>query len=114
MTALGKVVRTTAFKLSAIYIAVFTIFAIFFVLYISYSTNVLLNQHGDVKYWLAAGMNDTASLGAVRALEGRGFTPDTAVAIGINGTDCIDELKKPPPPASPAESSSPAPTSNRN
>ncbi|MEJ0097816.1 MAG: hypothetical protein WDM84_07685 [Bauldia sp.] len=44
MTALGKVVRTTAFKLSAIYFSVFSIFAVFFVLYISYSTNVLLNQ----------------------------------------------------------------------
>ncbi|HEY5081772.1 MAG TPA: HAMP domain-containing sensor histidine kinase [Bauldia sp.] len=44
MTGLGKVVRTTAFKLSAIYIAVFSIFSVFFVLYISYSTNVLLNQ----------------------------------------------------------------------
>ena len=42
-------------------------------------------------------MNDTASLGAVRALEGRGFTADNAIAIGINGTDCIDELKKPSP-----------------
>ncbi len=44
MTGLGRFIRTTAFKLSAIYIAVFTIFAVFFVLYISYSTNVLLNQ----------------------------------------------------------------------
>ena len=44
MTGLGKVVRTTAFKLSAIYIAVFSIFSVFFVLYISYSTSVLLNQ----------------------------------------------------------------------
>ena len=44
MTALGRVVRTTAFKLSAIYIAVFSIFSIAFILYISYSTNVLLTQ----------------------------------------------------------------------
>jgi signal transduction histidine kinase len=42
--ALGKVVRTTAFKLSAIYIAVFSAFSLFFVLYISYTTDVLLNQ----------------------------------------------------------------------
>ena len=39
MTPLGRVVRTTAFKLSAIYIAVFSIFAVVFVLYISYATN---------------------------------------------------------------------------
>jgi hypothetical protein len=44
VTALGKVVRTTAFKLSAIYIAVFSIFSVFFVLYISYTADVLLNQ----------------------------------------------------------------------
>jgi L-arabinose transport system substrate-binding protein len=61
------------------------------------AANVLLTQHGDVKYWLAAGMNDTASLGAVRALEGRGFNADNAAAIGINGTDCIDEFKKTTP-----------------
>ncbi len=61
------------------------------------ATNVLLTQHGDVKHWLMAGMNDTAALGAVRAAEGRGFTAETAVGIGINGTDCIDELKKPTP-----------------
>ena len=40
----SKFVRTTAFKLSAIYIAVFSIFSIFFVVYISYTTDVLLNQ----------------------------------------------------------------------
>jgi signal transduction histidine kinase len=44
VTALGRVVRTTAFKLTAIYFAVFSIFSIAFVLYISYSTNELLNQ----------------------------------------------------------------------
>jgi L-arabinose transport system substrate-binding protein len=61
------------------------------------AANILITQHGDVKYWLAAGMNDTASLGAVRALEGRGFTPENSASIGINGTDCIDELKKTTP-----------------
>jgi L-arabinose transport system substrate-binding protein len=61
------------------------------------AANVLLTQHPDVKYWLMAGMNDSATLGAVRAAEGRGFTADNAVAIGINGTDCIDEFKKPTP-----------------
>lgn len=59
--------------------------------------NYLLTQHPDVKYWLAAGMNDSATLGAVRALEGRGFTAENAIGVGINGTDCIDELKKPKP-----------------
>ena len=44
MTALGKVVRTTAFKLAATYFALFSIFAVAFVLYISYSANTLLTQ----------------------------------------------------------------------
>jgi L-arabinose transport system substrate-binding protein len=61
------------------------------------AANVLLTQHGDVKYWLVAGMNDTATLGAVRAMEGRGFTEDNAIGVGINGTDCIDEFKKSTP-----------------
>ncbi|MDB5327626.1 MAG: sugar transporter substrate-binding protein [Phycisphaerales bacterium] len=58
------------------------------------AVNFLLTQHPEVKYWLVAGMNDTATLGGVRALEGRGFTDKTAIGIGINGTDCLDELKK--------------------
>ncbi len=59
------------------------------------ASNVLLTQHPEIKKWIAAGMNDTASLGAVRALEGKGFKATDTIAVGINGTDCIDELKKP-------------------
>ena len=44
MTALGKVVRTTAFKLSVIYFAVFSVFAVAFVLYLSWNTNALLEE----------------------------------------------------------------------
>ncbi|MBK7642557.1 MAG: arabinose ABC transporter substrate-binding protein [Planctomycetes bacterium] len=58
------------------------------------ATNALLTQHGDVKQWLVCGPNDNCVLGAVRALEGRGFGADSVVAIGINGTDCIIELEK--------------------
>lgn len=57
----------------------------------------LLTRQGGVKRWLIGGMNDNAVLGAVRAMEGRGFTADNVVGIGINGTDCIDELRKPKP-----------------
>jgi L-arabinose transport system substrate-binding protein len=59
------------------------------------AASILLTRKPDVKYWLVAGMNDNAVLGAVRALEQRGFTADNAVGIGINGTDCISELRKP-------------------
>jgi L-arabinose transport system substrate-binding protein len=42
-------------------------------------------------------MNDSAVLGAVRASEGRQFTADNVVGIGINGTDAIEEFKRPNP-----------------
>ncbi|MCX6956388.1 MAG: arabinose ABC transporter substrate-binding protein [Verrucomicrobia bacterium] len=58
------------------------------------ATNVLLTQKPDVKHWLVCANNDNGVLGAVRALEGRGFTAETAVGVGINGTDCIGELEK--------------------
>jgi L-arabinose transport system substrate-binding protein len=63
------------------------------------AANVLLTQHPEVKRWLILGMNDNAVLGAVRAVESRGFTADTAAGIGINGTDCLDELRKAKPTA---------------
>ena len=61
------------------------------------ATNALLTQHGDVKKWLVCGMNDNAVLGAVRALEGRGFGAESVAGIGINGTDCIVEFEKQKP-----------------
>lgn len=61
------------------------------------ATNILLTQQPGVKRWLISGMNDTAVLGAVRATEGRGLGADSVIGIGINGTDCIDELRKATP-----------------
>lgn len=61
------------------------------------AASALLTRQGGVKRWLIAGMNDNAVLGAVRAMEGRGFNAETVIGIGINGTDCIDELRKPKP-----------------
>ncbi len=61
------------------------------------STNVLLTQQPNVKHWLVCGTNDSAVLGAVRALEGRGFPAESCVGVGINGTDCIVELEKAKP-----------------
>ncbi len=59
------------------------------------ATNILLTQQPNVKRWLICSMNDTGALGAVRASEGRGFNADNVLAIGINGTDCLDEFAKP-------------------
>ncbi|MEJ0012363.1 MAG: ATP-binding protein [Bauldia sp.] len=69
MTRIGKVVRTTAFKLSAIYIAVFSVFSIFFIFYISYSTNVLLNQQlRDTIATELLGLNDQYKIGGLPAV----------------------------------------------
>jgi L-arabinose transport system substrate-binding protein len=59
--------------------------------------DTLLTQQAGVKHWLICGPNDNAVLGAVRALEGRGVAAADAIAIGINGTDCIVELEKAKP-----------------
>jgi L-arabinose transport system substrate-binding protein len=59
------------------------------------AANILLTQQPTVRRWLIAGMNDNAVLGAVRAMEGRGFGAEKVIGIGINGTDCLDELRKP-------------------
>lgn len=61
------------------------------------AANILLTQQPGIKRWLICGMNDSAVLGAVRAMEGRGFKSDNVVGIGINGTDCIVEFEKPTP-----------------
>ena len=61
------------------------------------AATILLTQHPEIKRWLICGGNDTAVLGAVRATEQRGFGADTVIGIGINGTDCIDELRKTKP-----------------
>jgi len=69
VTRLGKVVRTTAFRLSVIYIAVFSVFSVFFVLYIAYSTDVLLN--GQVRDTIAAellGLSDQYRIGGLPAV----------------------------------------------
>lgn len=58
------------------------------------AANTLLTQQPNVKHWLVCGTNDSAVLGAIRALEGRNFAPESCVGVGINGTDCIVELEK--------------------
>ncbi len=61
------------------------------------AVNVLLTQKPGIKHWLVCGMNDSAVLGAVRALEGRGYAADSCAGVGINGTDCIVEFEKAKP-----------------
>lgn len=63
------------------------------------AANALFVRAGDVKRWLVLGPADNFVLGAVRALEGRGLGAEEAIAVGINGTDCIVEFEKPNPTA---------------
>lgn len=63
------------------------------------AANSLFVRAADVKRWLVLGPADNFVLGAVRALEGRGLGVSDAVAVGINGTDCIVEFEKPTPTA---------------
>jgi L-arabinose transport system substrate-binding protein len=58
------------------------------------AANVLLTQHAKIKNWLVCGMNDNAVLGAIRAMEGRGFTAKNSVGVGINGTEAVAEFEK--------------------
>lgn len=57
----------------------------------------LLTQKQQVKRWLICGGNDSAVIGAVRAMEGRNIPADRVVGIGINGTDCITEFEQAQP-----------------
>jgi L-arabinose transport system substrate-binding protein len=61
------------------------------------SVDVLLTQQPGVKHWLVCGLNDNAVLGAVRAMEQRGFKAANVCGIGINGTECLDEFRKAEP-----------------
>lgn len=60
------------------------------------ATNAALPKlPSGAKNLIVGGMNDNTVLGGVRATAGAGFAPDNVIGIGINGTDAIDELKKP-------------------
>jgi signal transduction histidine kinase len=86
VTALGKVVRTTAFKLSAIYIAVFSIFSVFFVLYISWATNQLLGEQLQQTiaaeiFGLADQYRSDGLPGIVEAIEQRSHQPGASLYL---------------------------------
>lgn len=63
------------------------------------AANAMFVRVAEPKRWLVLGPADNFVLGAVRALEGRGIGPERAIAVGINGTDCIVEFEKPTPTA---------------
>ncbi|MDJ0931859.1 MAG: HAMP domain-containing sensor histidine kinase [Breoghania sp.] len=68
-TTLGKLVRTTAFKLSVVYLAAFAVFAVFLVVYIGHNTQRMMNEQlnetieAEVK-----GLGEQYSQGGIRRL----------------------------------------------
>jgi signal transduction histidine kinase len=86
VTALGKVIRTTAFKLSAIYIVVFSVFSVVFVLYISYTANQLLAQQLQETiaaeiYGLADQYRSSGLPGIVDAIDQRSHQPGASLYL---------------------------------
>lgn len=86
MTALGRIVNTTAFKLSAIYLVVFTAFALVFVLSISYTANQLFNQQISDTITeeftdLSLAWNAAGPPGLVAAIEERSNRPDASLYL---------------------------------
>ncbi|MDB6050163.1 MAG: abP [Pseudomonas sp.] len=59
------------------------------------TNSALVKLPGSAKNLIIGGMNDNTVLGGVRATESSGFAAKNVIGIGINGTDAIDELKKP-------------------
>jgi len=59
------------------------------------AANALLAQKPGIRHWLVAGMNESATLGGVRATEGQGYGAKDVVGVSIGGSDCLDEFRKP-------------------
>lgn len=60
------------------------------------AATTVLNKHANIKHWIAFGLNDEAVLGAVRASESVGISPDNMIGVGIGGAEsAINEFKKP-------------------
>ncbi len=86
MTAIGKVVRTTAFKLSAIYFVVFTVFAVVFVGWISRETDRILTQQVQDSIEAEIGILADEGLskgltGIVAAIEQRSRVPGASLYV---------------------------------
>jgi L-arabinose transport system substrate-binding protein len=62
------------------------------------AANIAITQHPNYKHWVAFGLNDEAVLGAVRAAEGRGFSADNVIGVGIGGSkSALNEFAKAQP-----------------
>src|SRR5919199_1894967 len=69
MTALGKLLRTTAFRLSLVYLTVFAIFAAFLIGYFSWTTSRLVTQQiTETIDSEISGLSELYSQGGIRRL----------------------------------------------
>ncbi|MDO5643194.1 MAG: arabinose ABC transporter substrate-binding protein [Paracoccus sp. (in: a-proteobacteria)] len=60
------------------------------------AATIVLNQHPEIRHWVAYGLNDEAVLGAVRAAESVGITGENMIGVGIGGAaSAINEFEKP-------------------
>ena len=80
MTRIGRIASTTAFKLSAIYLAVFTVFALIFAIFVTYAANQLLDQQVNEAIAsafddLSAEWNRGGTFALINAIEDRGGRP---------------------------------------
>ena len=69
MTALGKLFRTTAFKLTLVYLVVFSLFAAFLLAYFAWNTRRLITEqiHQTVDAEIT-GLSEQYRLGGIRRL----------------------------------------------
>ena len=59
--------------------------------------NIVLTQHAQIKKWLVFSTNDEGVMGAVRAMENRGYNAETIIGVGIGGSTAMTDFKKPKP-----------------
>lgn len=45
-----------------------------------------ITQHSEIEHWLVFALNDESVMGGVRAAEGRGFTEEDIIGVGIGGS----------------------------
>ncbi len=86
MTRVGRIVSTTAFKLSAIYLTVFSAFAVIFAVSITYAANQLLDQQvrtaiSDEYADLAAAWNSGGTVALISAIEERSHLPGASLYL---------------------------------
>lgn len=58
------------------------------------SSNPVISQHPEIKHWVCYSSNDDGMIGAVRALEVKGFAPADIIGVGINGKLVAQEFAK--------------------